>query len=149
MGFFLCGHLCHFVRTLASRSLFSTSVPDADDWLFLTSLEVSTVKPLSSREFLRRIQLASKVTTGAKIKAEQVTSERSGSREGLDKATEKIVDNFTLTARNYVTFLIESTLGHIIITADVVRGLASFDPRVLFVLPTSQSFIQLIYYFIS
>ena len=139
-GFFLCGQLCQFVRTLASRSLLTASIPDADDWLSLISFEVSAIKPLSSRQFLRRIQLETKVAAGAKIKAEQDISERSGSRDGLDKAIEKVMDNFALTARNYVTFLIESTLGHITITADVVRGLASFDPQVLFVLPTSLSY---------
>ena len=84
--------------------------------------------------------MESKNTAGAKIKAEQEISERSGSQEGLEKAVEKIVDNFALTARNYVTFLIESTLGHVSIEADITRGLASFDPQVLFVLPTSYSY---------
>ena len=64
-----------------------------------------------SAVFIQRIQLESKVTAAAKIKAEQQISEKSGSREVLEKATEKIVDNFALTARNYVTFLIESALG--------------------------------------
>ena len=132
--------MSRYIRALACRSFLSADVPKAEDWTALLKFEVSSLKPVSSRQFLKRIQLESKVTAGAKIKAEQEISERSGSREGLEKAVEKIVDNFALTARNYVTFLIESTLGHVSITADITRGLASFDPQVLFVLPTSYSY---------
>ena len=115
-------------------------MPDTNDWPALLDFKVSAIKPLPSRQFLKRIQLEAKVTAAAKIKAEQDISEKSGSREGLEKAIEKIVDNFALTARNYVTFLIESVLGHVQLTSTIVRGLGSFDSRVVFSLPTSLSY---------
>ena len=95
-GFFTCGQLCQFVRTLACRCYLSTNVPDSGDWLSLLEFKPSSIKPLSSRPFLKRIQLENKVAAADKVKAEQEISERSGSRDGLEKATDKIIDLFLL-----------------------------------------------------
>ena len=57
----------------------------------------------------------------------------------LAKLVEDCKEKFVGKARGYLVFLLEKFLSHHSINAEIVRGLASFDPHVLLSLPMEQA----------
>ena len=139
-GFFVFGELASFIRKLAVRCLLSSSVPAELEWTQLVKLKLGVVKRISSRQFLRRLNLESKAAAAASMKASNDSSDRGGTKDSVKKLSDKLLDDFALLARDYFVFLLKEVLGHISLTSDGVKGLASFDPKVLLVLPTNMSF---------
>ena len=51
----------------------------------------------------------------------------------------KVKVRFVKEAQQYLSYLCTAVKNHVSGTSDIVKGLASFDPHVLFVLPLSQA----------
>ena len=130
------GYTCKYIRRLCSRSILSTSIPSEDEWSEIYGLDLAAAPLLSSRAFLKRLGIEARVSAAAKIKAEYEVCDRSD-KAGIARATEQIIDNFAVSGRNYVGFLMSSVKTHSTLKTELMKGLASFDPTVLFVLPTN------------
>ena len=139
-GFSVYGQLALFARKLASRCLVSTSVPEENEWTSLVGLKLTSVKRIASRQFLRRMKLEGKVVAAANMKASNDSSEQPSNKESVSKLSDQFVNDFAILSRDYVFYLLGEVLSHVSLTADIVRGLASFDLKVLFLLPTSMAF---------
>ena len=136
-GFFVCGQLCKYIRRLSSRCLSSSSVPGESEWLKLLDLDLNSCSKMAPNQFLAKMRLTDQVALGSKHKAERELSETKGSRSVLDKLASTLNDNFATSGRNYTVFLLESVLKHVTLSSDLVKGMGSFDPQVIFVLPVS------------
>ena len=136
-GFFVCGQLCKYIRRLCGRCLSSSSIPSDVEWIELLDLDLNTCSKLTPAQFLTKARITDQVSQASKHKAERDLSETKGSRDAIDKLSSSLHDHFANAGRNYVIFLLESVLKHVNLSSELVKGMASFDPQVLFILPES------------
>ena len=135
-NFYTLGQLCRFVRKLCARCFVGTSLPKDDDWDQLLSLTLLTLPQLPSKVFLQRLGLEEKVRVASKQKAESEICDK-GNKSATDKLCEKLQEDFAIMGREYIRHLLRNVLRHVSLTTELVRGLSSFDPRVLFCQPMS------------
>ena len=106
---------------------------------------LDSLQLLPPSDFLKKLKLRTDLDQACRIKAERDASMKPGGSD-FSELTAKVKDDFATKARNYFTFLLRRIREHVSLTADIVRGLASFDTSVLFDLPTEQAsrcFIEL------
>ena len=134
VNFYICGQLCSFIRRLASRCLVSASVPEETDWLGLLNLNPGTATKLSPQQFLHKLRIESKVAVACKRKAESDLSDAkgSGSKDAVANLAAKLQEQFATAGCGYVCYLLDTVLKHVSLTSELVRGLASFDPTIVF-----------------
>ena len=138
-GFFNFGQLNSFVRKLCYRSLLPKFLPKDTDWTQLPILRTETLRQLSSRDFLVRLKLKQDLEQAATAKVKRDNSDKEGLSPNLAKLIEDCKEKSIGKARGYLVFLLEKFLSHHSINAEIVRGLASFDPHVLLTLPMEQA----------
>ena len=76
------------------------------------------------------------MTGACKIKAEYDVCDKSN-KSGITQLTEQLIDNFAVSGRNYIGHLLSAIKTCTGLNSELIRGLASFDPHVMFVLPTN------------
>ena len=139
-GFFTFGQLNSFIRKLCYRSLLPKFSPKENDWSQLPILRTETLRQLSSRNFLARLKLKQDLDQTATANVKRDHSDKEGPIPNLAKLVEECKEKFVSKARGYLLFLLQMFLDHHSINAEIVRGLASFDPHdVLLGLPTEQA----------
>ena len=95
---------------------------------------VSPATQLSATAFLQKLVIQDKVTTAAKHKAEANVCD-TRNHEVVDKLSCKIEEDFALLGRDFVKMLLERVSKNTSLTSELVKGLACFDPKMLFQLP--------------
>ena len=138
-GFFTFGQLNSFVRKLCYRSLLPKFTPKETDWSQLPLLRTETLRQLSTRDFLVRLKLKQDLDQAATAKVKRDHSDKEGPIPNLAKLVDDCKEKFASKARGYLVFLLGKFLDHHSMNADIVRGLASFDPHMLLGLPTEQT----------
>ena len=138
-GFFTFGQLNSFVRKLCYRSLLPKFTPKETDWSQLPLLRTETLRQLSTRDFLVRLKLKQDLDQAATAKVKRDHSDKEGPIPNLAKLVDDCKEKFASKARGYLVFLLGKFLDHHSMNADIVRGLASFDPHVRLGLPTEQT----------
>ena len=133
-GFFVCGQLSRYIRRLAGRCAISSSIPKEDEWDELLSLVVTPTSQLSATAFLQKLGLDEKVTIAAKHKAEADICD-TRNRDAVDKLAVKLKEDFALLGRDFVKMLLVRVSKNTSLTSELVKGLACFDPKMLFQLP--------------
>ena len=137
-SFFTFGQFCRFLRKLCSRAVLPKCIPDDTNWTGLLYLCPDDLKLLSCRDFLNRLKLVTDIDASCKAKVRQsrIDPNISASEFSALLATER--DSFATSARGFFVFLLETFLRDVHLTADIVHGLACFDPHTLVSLSMDQ-----------
>ena len=130
-GFFMFGQLCKFIHRLASRIAQPASIPICTDWFGLLSFELDDLVPLSPSEFLKRLKLRGDLDAACRVKAERDTSSKPGSL-AVAELSSKAKEQFGQECIDYILYLLRVLQKHTSLTSNIVKGMASFDPQVLF-----------------
>ena len=122
--------MCH-------RVVLPKCIPDDTDWTGLLHLCPDDLRLLSCRDFLSRLKLSCDLNQACQAKLERARGE-SPAPANQDELVTKERETFGTEARTYIVSLFGSLLRDIHFTANIVHGMASFDPHVLLVLPLDQ-----------
>ena len=94
---------------------------------------------MKNSEFLVKLKLVRKLNTAAKQRADKDLSGRKPTEASLTYAVNKIRLEFIKEAKSYISYLCTSVQNHVSSTTDLVRGMACFDPHMLFFTPLAQA----------
>ena len=130
--FFLCGEECKYINRLCFRIYQPDTVPLKRAWLLLMDFRLSQGKLMSDEDFLVRLKIASKVTTASNLKAAGLHFNKKSSKAAINKTAESAKSDFVGSARDFIKFLLSGVLQHTELGSDLIKGLAAFDPHILF-----------------
>ena len=102
-------------------------------------LRTAELRQLSSRDFFTRLRLKFDLDEAATAKVKRDHSDREGPISNIPQLVEEAKEKFAAKARSYIVFLLEKFLGHVSLNADIVRGMACFDPHSLLNIPLEQA----------
>ena len=134
-SFFLCGEVCRFINRLCFRIYQPDTVPLENAWVLLMDFQTSAGKFMDDEEFLIRLKIANKVTTASNLKAAGLHFNKKSSKAAISKTAETAQSDFVASAKEYVKFLLSGVLQHAGLNSDLTKGLAAFDPFILFKRP--------------
>ena len=117
----------------------SESLPDEQLWHSIHTVGYGDLPRLKPTEFLQKHRLSGKLEPACRKRAQQEVHEKLHPNVPLDEVVSKVKVRFVREARQYLAHLCAAVQDHVSGTSDIVKGLASFDPHVLFVLPLSQA----------
>ena len=107
-SFYLCGEVCQFLSSLCSRVYTPDTVPLANAWFLLLRFQTSEATFLDGEEYLIRLRLST---------------------------TETVKSDFIKDSQQYIQYLINEILRQTGLTTNIVKGMAAFDPLILFKRP--------------
>ena len=87
-------------------------------------------------EFLTRLKMANKVSKASKQKAEGIHSGKRVEKDVINKTAGTVREEFVRDGQSYLQFLIGEVLRRTGLISNLVKGLAAFDPYVMFKRPT-------------
>ena len=135
-SFFLCGEVCRFVSKLCARCYLPESIPLEKSWFLLLGFKVSEGKFITQEDFLVRFRLASKLATASKQSAEIVHLNKKSKKTAIDKTAAEATSSFVKEGLQFIQYLISQVLSQAGLSSEMVKGLAAFDPFVLFKRPS-------------
>ena len=138
-GLLLYGQICKFLRRLAARIVPSESLPEESDWHQIIISDFSVAPNLKVGAFFDGLRIRSKIDRACKILAEQEIRDKKLPNSETDNIIRKHKLVFSNSARSYILFLCTSIQSQISGITDLVKGLSSFDPQVLFTFPLAQA----------
>ena len=130
-NFFTFGQLCRFIHRLAARCAQPSTFPVCTDWFGLLDFDVDKMVMLSSSDFLKRLKLRTDLTAACRIKAERDLAQKAGT-PAVNLHIEKLRGEFSVGACTFIVRMLRSVRQHVSLTSDIVQGMSSFDPHVLF-----------------
>ena len=126
--FYPCGEVSHFIQRLCFRCYTADTVPLESSWLLLLSFRTSEGGFMTEEDFLVRLNMTNKVNVASKQKSEGV---HSGKRVD-QKTTTTMRSEFTQDALKYIQYLIGEVLKQTGLSSYLIKGLAAFDPNLMF-----------------
>ena len=135
--FFLCGKVCRFISKLCSRCYMPDTIPVENAWFLLLGFTVSEGKFLTEEDFLIRLRLVNKVATANKQSAEIVHLHKKSEKDAIDKTAEEAISGFAKGGLLFIQYLLKEVLNQTGLRSEIVKGLAAFDPFILFKRPSS------------
>ena len=135
-SFFLCGEVCRFVSKLCARCYLPETIPLENSWFLLLGFKVSEGKFITQEDFLIRFRLASKLATASKQSAEIVHLNKKSEKTAIDKTAAEATSSFVKEGLQFIQYLISQVLSQAGLSSEMVKGLAAFDPFVLFKRPS-------------
>ena len=133
---FVYGQNCRFVRRLCHRAILPKCTPDDMEWTKLLQFCPGDLKQLSSRDFLSRLKLTVDLDQACRAKLKRSQEDKKPGQPSLDSLIAKERESFGVEARSYV--VLESLLGNVHFTSNIVHGMGCFDPHVLLSVPLDQ-----------
>ena len=91
---------------------------------------------MAGDEFLLRLKLTNRVTTSRKTRAEGIHFGKKSERAAIQKTATTVKTKFIDEALQFIEYLINSVLRQTSLSSDIIKGLAAFDPFILFKRPT-------------
>ena len=134
--FFLCGEVCRFVSKLCARCYMPETIPLANSWFLLLGFKVSEGKLVSEEASLVRHRLTNRIATASKQSAEVTHLNKKSEKAAIEKTAAETTSSFVREAMQFVQYLIKQVLSQDGLSSEVIKGLAAFDPFVLFKRPT-------------
>ena len=134
-SFYLCGEVCQFLSLLCSRVYTPDTVPLANAWFLLLRFQTSEATFLDGEEYLIRLRLSHKVSSASKAKAEGMHFGKKSERPAILVTTETVKSDFVKDSQQYIQYLINEVLRQTRLTTNIVKGMAAFDPLILFKRP--------------
>ena len=93
-------------------------------------LQTATLRQLSTEDLLIRLNLRTDLDAAAKAKAERQLGEQKTTEAAKTELAATFKEEFARRARGYLVSLLEEFLNHISLNADIVKGMATFDPHI-------------------
>ena len=134
-SFYLCGEVCQFLSLLCSRVYTPDTVPLANAWFLLLRFQTSEATFLDGEEYLIRLRLSHKVSSASKAKAEGMHFGKKSERPAILVTTKTVKSDFVKDSQQYIQYLINEVLRQTGLTTNIVKGMAAFDPLILFKRP--------------
>ena len=134
-SFYLCGEVCQFLSLPCSRVYTPDTVPLANAWFLLLRFQTSEATFLDGEEYLIRMRLSHKVSSASKAKAEGMHFGKKSERPAILVTTETVKSDFVKDSQQYIQYLINEVLRQTGLTTNIVKGMAAFDPLILFKRP--------------
>ena len=134
--FFLCGEVCRFISKLCSRCYLPETIPVEKNWFLLLGFAVSEGKFLTEEDFLVRLRLVNKVATASKQSAEIVHLNKKSEKAAIEKMADEATSSFAREGLHFVQYLLKEVLNQAGLRSEIVKGLAAFDPFILFKRPS-------------
>ena len=134
-SFFLCGEVCKYINRLCSRIFQPDTVPLENAWFLLMDFQMNQGKFMEDEDFLVRLKISGKVTSASNLKAAGLHFNKKSSKAAISKTADQAKSDFVASARSYVKFLLSQVLQHTELSSDLIKGLAAFDPYILFKRP--------------
>ena len=135
-AFFLCGEVCRFISELCSRCYLPETIPVENAWFLLLGSAISEGKFLTEEDFLVRLRLVNKVATASKQSAEIVHLNKKSEKAAIDKTADEATSSFAREGLHFVQYLLKEVLNQTGLRSEIVKGLAAFDPFILFIRPS-------------
>ena len=135
-AFFLCGEVCRFISKLCSRCYLPETIPVENAWFFLLGFAISEGKFLTEEDFLVRLRLVNKVATASKQSAEIIHLNKKSEKAPIDKTADEATSSFATEGLHFVQYLLKEVLNQTGLRSEIVKGLAAFDPFILFKRPS-------------
>ena len=120
---------------LCSRVYTPDTVPLENDWFMLLRFHTSEGTFLPVDEYLVKLKLSNRVGTASKARADASTSEKKSERPAIQATAETVKTAFVKDSQLYVQFLINEILKRVGLTGNILKGLAAFDPFIMFKRP--------------
>ena len=139
-SFYLCGEVSRFISQLCSRVHTPHTVSVENAWFLLLRFQTSEGTFLPGDEYLVRLKLSNRVGTASKARAESIHFGKKSERPAIQATTETVRAAFVKDSQQYIQFLINETLKRVGLTSITVKGLAAFDPFILFKRPMDVAF---------
>ena len=133
--FFLCVEVCRFVSKLSARCSLPETIPLEKSWLLLLGFKVSEGKFIYEEDFLVRHRLTNRIATASKQSAEVVGLNKKSEKAAIEKTAET-TSSYVKEALQFTQYLIKQVLSQAGLSSEVIKGLAAFDPFVLFKRPS-------------
>ena len=134
-SFYLCGEVCQFLSLLCSLAYTPDTVPLANAWFLLLRFQTSEATFLDGEEYLVRLRLFHKVSAASKAKAEGMHFGKKPERPAILATTETVKSDFVKDSQQYIQYLVIEVLRQTGLTTNIVKGMAAFDPFILFKRP--------------
>ena len=135
-SFFLCGEVCRFVSKLCARCYLPETIPLENSWFLLLNFDVSEGKFISEEDFLIRHRLTNRIATASKQCADVVHLNKKSEKAAIDRTAAETTSSFIKEGLHFIQYLIKQVLNQAGLSSEVIKGLAAFDPFVLFKRPT-------------
>ena len=91
---------------------------------------------MAGDELLLRLKLTNRVTTSNKARAEGLHFDKKSEQTAIQKSATTVKTGFIDDALHYFQYLINSVLRQTGLSSDIIKGLAAFDPFIMFKRPT-------------
>ena len=134
--FFLCGEVCRFISKLCSRCYLPETIPVENAWFLLLGFTISEGKFRNEEDFLIRLRLVNKVATASKQSAEIVHLNKKSEKAAIDKTADEATSSFAKEGLHFIQYLLKEVLNQTGLRSEIVKGLAAFDPFILFKRPS-------------
>ena len=135
-SFFLCGEVCRFVSKLCARCYLPETIPLENSWFLLLNFKASGGKFISEEDFLIRHRLTNRLATASKQCADVVHLNKKSEKAAIDKTAAETTSSFVKEGLHFIQYLIKQVLNQAGLSSEVIKGLAAFDPFILFKRPT-------------
>ena len=135
-SFFLCGETSRFLYKLCSRCYTPDTAPLENAWFSPLKFHTSEATFMSGDEILLQLKLTNRVTTASKTRAEGLHFGKKSERAAIQKTATTVKTGFINDALHYIQYLVNSVLRQTGLSSDIVKGLAAFDPYIMFKRPT-------------
>ena len=138
-SFYLCGEVVRYVYRLCFRCYNQDTIPLENPWFLILNFKIieGTFKPVD--EFLTQLKMTNKVAKASKQKAEGIHSGKRVEKNIIMKTAGTGKADFVRYGQSYLQFLVKEVLGRTGLSSNLVKGLAAFDPFVMFKRPTDVS----------
>ena len=141
-SFFLCGETSQMIYKLCSRCYTPDTAPLQNAWFLLLKFHTSEATFMAGDDFLLRLKLTNRVTTSSKTRAVLGTAKtrsifgKKTERAAVQKTATTVKTKFIDEALQFIQCLINSVLPQTGLSSDIIKGLAAFDPFIMFKRPT-------------
>ena len=135
-SFFLCGETSRFIYKLCSRCYTPDTAPLENAWFLLLKFHTSEATFMAGGEFLLRLKLTNRVTTSSKTSAEGIHFGTKTERAAIQKTATTVKTKFIDEGLQFIQYLINSVLRQTGLSSNIIKGLAAFDPFIMFKRPT-------------
>ena len=130
--FFLCGEFCRFISKLCSRCYQRETISLENSWVLLFGFKVSEGKFMTEEDFPIRLRLTSNVAIASKLSAEVVHENKRSKKAVIDKTAAEATTSFVKEGLQFIQYLLKEVLNQTSLSSEIIKGLATFDPLILF-----------------
>ena len=101
----------------------------------MLGFKVSEGKFITEEGFLTRFRLTTKIAAASKHSAEMIHLNKKSEKVAIDKTAAEATSRFVKEGFQFIQYLVREVLSQAGLSSEVVKGLAAFDPFVLFKRP--------------